>query len=146
MGIYRVDDVGFDGVEIRSGQLAGEDDDAGRENGGFVFSSEYLDALGGGIGALVELAGEIRVGEGGFVFLEAEGGGCGVDLRLGEDGGAGACELLIGYAFGIIAIDKAEIPDAGEVQGLAKIVEEVGGFGGEGRQLFDKQCVQNFKL
>ena len=111
VGIYGVDDVGFDGIEIRGGQLAIKDDDAGGKNGGFIFPSENLDALGGGIGALVELTGEIGVGEGGFVFLKVKGGGCDIDLRLGKDGGAGACKFLIGNAIDIVAIDQTEIPN-----------------------------------
>ena len=68
MGIDGVDDEGFDACEIIVGESAGEDDDFGGKYGRAVFSGENLDALGGGIRALVELAGQVLDGEGGLVF------------------------------------------------------------------------------
>jgi hypothetical protein len=104
--------------------------------------------LSGRIGALVELAGKVGVGEGVFVFRKAEGSGCGIDLWFGEDAPGGDLEFLRGNALDIVAVEEAQRCDAGQRQGLAEVVEEVAGLGGEGREFFDEKGVlfQNFKL
>ena len=73
MGIDGVDDVGFDGGDFVGGEFAFEDDDLGGVNRGAFLAGEDLHALGGGVGALVELAGKILDGEGGFVFARWRG-------------------------------------------------------------------------
>jgi len=94
VGVYRVDEVGLNGGEFFLGDLAFENDDASGGDEGAVFSGENLDALGGGVGALVELAGEEFDGEGGFVCGEGEFVGSGFDLGLGENELGGLGELI----------------------------------------------------
>jgi len=72
--------------------------DLGGKNGGAFFAGEDLDALGGGVRALVELAGKILDGEGRFVCGEVQGGKGVVHLRLGQDVGQGFVEFRSGEA------------------------------------------------
>ncbi len=72
MGIHGVDDVGFDAGDFVGGEGAGENDDLGGGDGGAFLAGEDLDALGGGVGALVELAGQVFDGEGVFVGAECK--------------------------------------------------------------------------
>ena len=87
-----------------------------------------MDTLGGGVGALVELAGEEFEGEGGFVGGEGEFGRGGFDLWLGEDELGGFLEF-----FGAEAIEVVSLDDTGRLDGVdgeigAEISNEVRGF------------------
>ena len=57
MGVDRVDEVFLNRGEFIAGKRTLENDDAGGGDEGAVFSGEDLDALGGGVGTLVELTG-----------------------------------------------------------------------------------------
>ncbi|MFR3450827.1 MAG: hypothetical protein ACLTSX_03460 [Collinsella sp.] len=79
----------------------------------------------GGVGALVELAGQAstaktvapaRVGE--LVVGE-------VDLRLGEHGGHAGAEQLSVDALDVIAVDDAQARERLDAQGVAKLGEQL---------------------
>ena len=68
MGIHGVDDVVLDRRDFFGGEGATENDDLGGKNGGAFLAGEDLNALGGGVRTLVELAGEIFDSEGRFIY------------------------------------------------------------------------------
>ncbi len=127
MGIYGVDDVGFDGAEIICGELSLEDDDLGGVDRGAVAAGEDLDALGGGVGALVELAGEVFDAEGGFVFSEGEVVEHVIDLGFGEDVGRCFVELGVGDAVDFVALDETQGFQVGQGKGECEVVEKFAG-------------------
>ena len=141
MGIDGVDDVVFDARDFIGGKRAFEDDDLGGENGGAFLAGEDLDALGGGVRALVELAGQVFDGEGGFVFAEREGGGYVIHLRLGEDVGGGFVEFRLGEAVDVVALDDADIFQAGQAEGFTEVVQEVARLGIVGGLFFNENAV-----
>jgi hypothetical protein len=93
MGIDGVDDIVFDGRDFSGGEQSIEHDHFCRMDGGAILASEDLHALGGGVGALIELAGQILDGEGGFVFRDGEVAENFIDLWFGEDACGGLVEL-----------------------------------------------------
>ena len=86
-----------------------------------------MDALGGGVRALVELAGEEFDAEGGFVFAHREFSGHVVDLGFREDVVGGFVELGTGDAVDFIALDDADAGEAGQGKGAGQIVEKRAG-------------------
>ena len=140
MGVDGVDDVALDAGEVIGGKTAGEDDDLGGGDERAFLAGEDLDALRGGVGALVELAGEVFDGEGGLVFAEGEGGGSQVDLGLGEDLADGLVELGVAEAVDVVALDDADGVEAGEPEGFAQVVEEVAGFSVKLGLFFRRKC------
>ena len=78
-----------------------------RGNEGAFFSGEDLHALGSGVGALVELAGEKFDSEGGFVAGDGKLGACGLNLGLGEDEPGSLFEFLVGETIEIVSLNNA---------------------------------------
>ena len=141
MGIDGVDDIVLDGGDFVGGKRAFENDDFGGENSGAFLAGEDLDALGGGVGALVELAGEILDGEGGFVFRESESAGNIIHLRFGEDVGGGFVEFRLGEAVDVVALDDADVFQAGQAEGFAEVMQEVARLGVVGGFFFNENAV-----
>ena len=104
--LHGVDEVVLDLVQVGLGQLALQDVHLGVGDEGAVHSGHELDALGAGVGALVELAGQGLHRQDG-VGLGGDGEGLVVDhvhLGLGEDDALG---LLIdggGDLVGVVAV------------------------------------------
>jgi len=132
--------VGFYFGDVVGGEFAVEDDDfcGGDER---FFGGENLDALGGGVGALVKLPGKVFDGEFGFAFGEMEVTGDRGDLWFGEDELGRAGELGVVEAIDIIALDDAHCGEACDVEILAKNVGEFLGLGVEFGLFFDENAV-----
>ena len=116
--------VTLDGVEVLGGELAGEHVHLGAAHGGALALGDELDALGGGGGALVELAGQRLDGEevssiGGQLLVH------GVDLRLGEYGGHAACEQLLVDTLDVITVNDAQSRERLDAQGVAELGEQL---------------------
>ena len=118
----RVDQIAADLVHIRRGQLALEHIDLGRRDRRALAAGQQLDALGAGVRALVELAGQrldrehgvsaCRTGEVLVIAL--------VRHRLGK---YNALCLFVGFggkAFGVVA---AQVPHMGQAFDLQKVVQ-----------------------
>ena len=86
---------------------------------------DQLHALGGGGGALVELAGQRLDGEDGRAGLLGELVIGEVDLRLGEHGGHAGAEQLPVDALDVIAVDDAQARERLDAQGVAKLGEQL---------------------
>ncbi len=141
VGIDGVDDKIFNSGDFLGGECAFEDDDLGGKHEGTVFAGEDLDALGGGIRALVELSGEKFDGEGGLIFAESEGGENIIHLRLGEDVSGGFVEFGVGESVDIVALEQADVFQTGEAEGFAEVMQEVARPGIVGRLFFNENAV-----
>ena len=103
-----VDDVVLDGCERLVGAGALDYVDLGAAHDGALALGDELDALSGGVGALVKLAGQRLHGEDADVRGGSVGGQLArgdVDLRLGEDHGNAALEELVAQALHVVAVD-----------------------------------------
>ena len=122
VGVDGVDEVVFDCVDLFGAKIAFEKIDLGGSEGGRFLAGENGDALGGGVGALIELAGEKLDGEG-----VSGGGELGEGLLgegLGEDEGAGLGKVFVAEAIDKVALEKAQVAELGEVESLAEVGEE----------------------
>ena len=138
-GLDRVDDVVLDGLDAGLGEVAGEHVDLGRAHVRAPAGTHELHALARGVGALVELAGQVlhgkdvRAGGGGVheavrVEVEARHGqlaGGGVYLRLAEDDGHAALEELVARALDVVAVDEAQALEALHAQDGAQLCEQL---------------------
>ncbi|VWL96079.1 Uncharacterised protein [Collinsella intestinalis] len=124
-GLDRVHHVALDSVEVLGGKIAGEQVDLCGANGGALALGDQLHALGGGGGALVELAGQRLDGEDGRAGLLGELVIGEVDLRLGEHGGHAGAEQLLVDALDVIAVDDAQARERLDAQGVAKLGEQL---------------------
>ena len=115
----------LDSVEVLGGKIAGEQVDLCGANGGALALGDQLHALGGGGGALVELAGQRLDGEDGRAGLLGELVIGEVDLRLGEHGGHAGAEQLLVDALDVIAVDDAQARERLDAQGVAKLGEQL---------------------
>ena len=93
-GLDRVDHVMLDGVHVGVGQVAFQRVQLGGADGRALALGDELDAFGGGVGALVELAGQELGGEDLGAGEVGQVVGHIVHLRLAEHGGYGLVEQL----------------------------------------------------
>ena len=139
-GLHRVYDVFLYLSQLLPGQLAVEQVDLGAAHLGPVGLGDYLDALGGGVGPLVELAGEILHGKDLSAFctqLRADH----IQLGLGEHGFYGVVEELRGDVLHVVAVDYPELFQALYTQQTVDILFQVPGLLGQFRLLFNKYTV-----
>ena len=129
----------LDGLDAGLGEVAGEHVDLGRAHVRAPAGTHELHALARGVGALVELAGQVlhgkdvRAGGGGVheavrVEVEARHGqlaGGGVYLRLAEDDGHAALEELVARALDVVAVDEAQALEALHAQDGAQLCEQL---------------------
>ena len=104
----RVDDVLFQLVQLRFGQVAVQGVDLGRAHEGAFPLGENLDALGGGIGPLVKLPGEILHREDmRGVHVQLRKGV--VHLRLGKDGFNSVVKQRAVHILRVVAVEQADL-------------------------------------
>ena len=145
VGVDSVDDVALDACEVVGAEIAGEEDDLGGDDERALLAGENLNALRGGVGALVELAGEVFDGEGALVFANGKGGGSQIDLGLGEDLADGLVELGVAETVDVVALDDPHCFEAGKPERLAQVGEEVAGFSVKLGLLFDENAVHGWQ-
>ena len=114
--------VTLDGIKILGREFAEKHIHLGAAHGGALALGDELDALGGGGGALVELAGQRLDGEevssiGGQLLVH------GVDLWLGEYGGHAACEQLLVDTLDVITVYDAQGRERLDAQGVPELGE-----------------------
>ena len=141
VGIHGIDDEGLDSRQLVRTQHAAENDDLGRDDERAVLAGENLDALGGGVGALVELAGKVFHGEGGLGCGQREVRGGAVHLGFGEDEAGGGGEFVRSKPVDVVALDDADGAEPGKSEGFPEFVTELAGFGAESGLFFDKNSV-----
>ena len=131
--LHGVDDVLLDGGDVSLGESTLQDVDLGGADGGAVALALELDALGGGVGPLVELTGQRLHGEDRRSLGVGQGVGDGVQLGLGEDGADGLIEQVGLDVLHVVAVEQADggqPADADEIlQFIQKAVCLVGKLG-----------------
>ncbi len=127
-GLDRVDHVMLDGVHVGVGQVAFQRVQLGGADGRALALGDELDAFGGGVGALVELAGQELGGEDLGAGEVGQVVGHIVHLRLAEHGGYGLVEQLLGDAFDVIAVHDAQGLEAGQSEDRAQFARKLLGF------------------
>ena len=127
-GLDRVDHVMLDGVHVGVGQVAFQRVQLGGADGRALALGDELDAFGGGVGALVELAGQELGGEDLGAGEVGQVVGHIVHLRLAEHGGHGLVEQLLGDAFDVIAVHDAQGLEAGQSEDRAQFARKLLGF------------------
>ena len=124
--LHRVDDVLLDGGDVRVAQVSGEHIHDGGTHGGAIALADELDAFAGGVGTLVELAGQEFGGE--HHVILAHGGhrfGGVIGLRLAEHGGDARMEQVLRDSFHIVTVDHPQILQAVDAQDRAQFIGEL---------------------
>ena len=124
---HRVDEIVLDRVERVRRDAAREDVHPRGTHDRLFLGGGEGDALGAGIGALVELAGQVLDRE--DLFARRGGGELvvgQVDLRLGKDRAARGVEVGPVDPFNVVAVEDAHALDAVEHQYGAQVAEDSG--------------------
>ena len=111
-GLHRVDDIFLDLSQLLVGQSALQQVDLGGADQRALALADELDALGGRIGALVELAGQVLHRKGHAAILRQGVVGV-VHRRLAEHGGGALVEQRFINALHVVAVEQPH-----PVQGL----------------------------
>ena len=116
-GLHGVYDIVLHPPEILVGEAAAQYVDVGRAHLRARAGADELDALGAGVGALVELAGQRLDGKGALVGRERRRLlGDRVHGRLGEDALQAALEDLVVYALDVVALHDVHALQARKTQ------------------------------
>ena len=119
-GLDGVDDVLFNGGDVVLGQITLQQVDAGAAHGGALALAEQLDALAGGVRALVKLAGQVLNSK--DVLGLGQGGVGGVYRRLAEHGGDGLLEQDVVDTLDIITVDEPQTFQGLDAQQVDQLV------------------------
>ena len=107
-GFHGVDDVLLDRFHVRIAQIAIKSIDSGGAGEGTFALEDQLDALGSGVGSLVELAGQELHGEDlGVAEIGQLAGG--IHLRFGEDILYGVVELFLRHVLRVVAVEHPHV-------------------------------------
>ena len=127
-GLDRVDHVMLDGIDVGLAERAFERVHLGGAHGRTLTLRDQLDALCGGVGALVELSGQELGGEHRRVAEVRQVRGGVIHLRLAEHGRRGLFEELLGDALDVIAVDDAHLAQAIDAEDGLQFGAELLGF------------------
>jgi len=120
-GLHRVDDIFFDLGQLLVGQGTFQQVDAGRAHQRALALADELDALGGGIGTLVELAGQVLHGKCRALMLRQLGIGV-VHRRLAEHGADALVEQSLVDALHVVAVEQTQAGERLDAQQAGKFV------------------------
>ena len=118
----------LDGVHVGVGQFAFQRVQLGGTDRRALALGDELDAFGGGVGALVELAGQELGGEDLGAGEVGQVVGHIVHLGFAEHGGHGLAEQLLGDAFDVIAVHDAQGLEAVQSEDRAQFARKLLGF------------------
>ena len=135
-GFHRIDHVMLDGLDVGFGKLAFQRIHLGGTNRRTLALGDQLDALAGGIRALVELAGQILHREHGVGTEIRQVGVDVVHLRLAEHGRRGLGEQLLADAFHVVPVDETDVLQSSDAENGAQLVGELLGRDVKARLLF----------
>ena len=134
--LHRVDHVMFDGLDVGFGQFAFQRIHLGGAHGRALALGDQLDALAGGIRALVELARQVFHGEHGRATEIGQIGGHVVHLRLAEHGRRGLGEQLLADAFHVVTVDETDVLQGSDAEDGLELIGELLRLDVEARLLF----------
>ena len=134
-GLHRVDDVLLDLGHLLVGQGAFQQVDAGRAHQRAFTLADELDALGGRVGTLVELAGQVLHGKSRALVLGQLGIGV-IHRRLAEHGGGALVEQCFVDALHVVAVQQAQAGQFLNAQQAGELIFQAGGFHIEARLFF----------
>ena len=143
----RVDQRAADGGHLLVRDLAVKEIDLGRAHGGPLAAGLELDALGGGVRALVELAGQVLDGQGPFALCAGRQVLVGVvQLRLGEHVAHRRGELGVGQALDVVAVEDAHAAQGRNALHASQIAEHRAGLHRVLGPLFHVDAVNRHRL
>ena len=122
-GLHRVDDVFFHRFQLLGGDIALQQVEAGAAHHRALALADELDALAGGIGPLVKLAGQVLHREHG-PFPLGQGKGGVVGLGLAEDSGHAAVKQLLANALHVIAVEQPQAGNGIDLQQAAQFPQQ----------------------
>ncbi len=125
--VHRVDDVLLDGGHLLRRQIAPQEIDTRRAHGGALAQGDDLDALGGRVGALVVLAGQILHGEDLLALPDGQVVIHVVRLGLAEHGVHRVAEGGLVDALHVVAVQEAQLLQGGDAQEGADILPQGAG-------------------
>ena len=134
-GLHRVDDILLDLLHLGAGQIAVQQIDPGRADQRPLSLADQLDALCGGVGALVELAGQVFHRKG-RARMGRQLGADAVHRRLAEHRVHALAEQLLRNAFHVIAVEQPQPRQAADAQQAGQLVLQLAGLAVEARLLF----------
>ncbi|SCH94436.1 Uncharacterised protein [uncultured Faecalibacterium sp.] len=126
-GLHRVDDVLLDLCHLLLGQGTLQQVDTGRADQRALALADELDALGGRIGALVELAGQVLHSKGNALEFRQLRIGV-VHRRLTEHGGSALVEQCLVDALHVIAVQQAQAAQGLDAQQAHQLIFQALGF------------------
>ena len=144
-GLHRVDDVFLDLSHLLVGQGAFQQVDAGRAHQRAVALADELDALGGRVGALVELAGQILHGERHAVGDGQLGIGV-IHRRLTEHGGDALLEQRLVDALHVVAVEQTQAVQLLDAQQRDELIAQALGLAVEAGFLFNIDTIYHWKI
>ena len=119
---HGVDNVLLDGLQIFCGEVALEQIDAGAAHIGALALAEQLNALGGGVCALVKLTGQILHRKHGLCRRQFVIGH--IHRRFAEHGGDGFIKQFTVNAFHVIAVEQAQTLEVRNADKLGQLVQQ----------------------
>ena len=141
-GLHGVDDILLDGGNVGIPQVAVQGVDLGGADQGTLPLRDDLDALGGGVGSLVELTGQGLHGEH-HSPGQLHGRGGNVQLGLGKDGLDGVVKQLFCDVFRIVTVEQPHIGEAVNAQQIPGVVEKTLCLVGKTLPLFYKYTINH---
>ena len=126
-GLHRVDNVLLDLCHLLLGQGTLQQVDTGRANQRALALADELDALGGRIGALVELAGQVLHSKGNALEFRQLRIGV-VHRRLTEHGSSALVEQCLVDALHVIAVQQAQAAQGLDAQQAHQLIFQALGF------------------
>ena len=142
-GLHRVDDIFLDLSHLLIGQGAFQQVDAGRAHQRAVALADELDALGGRVGALVELAGQILHGERHAVGDRQLCIGV-IHRRLTEHGGDALLEQSLVDALHVVAVEQTQTVQLLDAQQGDELIAQALGLAVEAGFLFNIDTIYHW--
>ena len=144
-GLHRIDDVFLDLSHLLIGQGAFQQVDAGRAHQRTVALADELDALGGRVGALVELAGQILHGERHAVGDRQLCIGV-IHRRLTEHGGDALLEQSLVDALHVVAVEQTQTVQLLDAQQRDELIAQALGLAVEAGFLFNIDTIYHWEI
>ena len=125
-GLHGVDDLLLDGLDLGLGGSAGQLIHPGGANQRTVALGDHLNALCGGVSALVELTGQVLHSEH-HAVMDGQGVIDVVGLGLSEHGGDAGLEQVLLDVLHIVAVEHTHAGDRADAQNTVDLAQQCAG-------------------